>query len=169
MICLILIYRSKAGYKIYGVEILREEKSRMDPFKKTALSIPPSGGVNPPFSRFRGQWWEIGNINVEMYAHSTLWNTHGWKIDEICGFFGGVTQCLAFDLSRHAYYLRDIYRWEKYRSRLIRNKFVISYLFIWFDFWEYKATKHFISLYCDKTCITKYLKHFAKNRDRIKD
>lgn len=45
VICLlILIYRSKAGYKIYGVEILREEKSRMDPFKKTALSIPPSGG-----------------------------------------------------------------------------------------------------------------------------
>lgn len=28
----------KAGYKIYGVEILREGKSRMDPFKKTALS-----------------------------------------------------------------------------------------------------------------------------------
>lgn len=40
----ILIYRSKAGYKIYGVEILREKKSRMNPFKKTALSIPFYGG-----------------------------------------------------------------------------------------------------------------------------
>lgn len=43
----------KAGNKIYGVEILREGKSRMDPFKKTSLSIPQ--GEPTMFSRFRGE------------------------------------------------------------------------------------------------------------------
>jgi len=123
---LILIYCSKAGYKIYRMET-REEKSRINFFKKTALSIPFSGGwIYRSSSRtmMRSRQHQCQNLRTfHFMEYSRLGNR--WTLR----FSLSVTQCLAFDLSRHAYYLRDIYRREKYRLKLVQNTLVISCLF----------------------------------------